>query len=89
MSVDPERKRLTDAQLDLVREVIQQRAPHLMGLVDEVADGHVISEADMDKLSDVITYVVSEETDRRGEYTERGLALDDLIGILWMWHENY
>jgi hypothetical protein len=32
---------------------------------------------------------VSEETDKEGTYDERGLALDEVIGILWQWSEGY
>ena len=49
----------------------------------------MVSDAEMHDLSDVVSYVMSEETDKGGEYTERGLALDDLIGILWQWSEGY
>jgi hypothetical protein len=42
----------------------------------------------MDELDDVVSHVRSEETYEGGRYTERGSALDDLIGILWQWSEG-
>ena len=96
MTLRPERKRLTNEQINLVKEVVEQRAPHLGGssrrsrrVTWSPTEGHVVSDAEMHDLSDVVSYVMPEETDKGGEYTERGLALDDLIGILWQWSEGY
>jgi hypothetical protein len=87
LSLDPGRQRLTSEQIDLVREVVEERAPHLRDVVKKLAHGHVIPDDEMEELSDSITYVMSEETDNG--FTKRGRALDDLIGILWQWSEGY
>ena len=49
----------------------------------------MVPDAEMYELDNVVSYVMSEETDKGGRYTERGLALDDVIGILWQWSEGY
>jgi len=87
LSLHPERQQLNKEQIDLVREVVKQRAPHLEEVVEKLAKGRVIPDDEMDELSELITYVMSEETDNG--YTERGKALDDLVGTLWQWSEGY
>jgi hypothetical protein len=51
----PERTRLTIEQISLVNEVVDERAPRLRTVVDEIAKGHVVSDAEMDQLSDVVS----------------------------------
>jgi hypothetical protein len=89
LTADPERRRLTDEQIGLIREVVTERAPHLTPVVDRLRLGQLIPGDEIAELSDVITQVMSEETDEAGSYNERGLALDDLIGFVWQRSEDY
>jgi hypothetical protein len=86
---DLKRQRLSSEQIGLVREVVEERAPHLAGTVEELSEGRVIADPEIDELAEVISYTMSEETDEKGRYTERGLALDGLIGILFQWSARY
>jgi len=89
LTPDLKRQRLSREQIGLVNEVVEERAPHLAGTAEELAEGRVIADAEIDELAEVISYAMSEETDAKGRYTERGLALDGLIGVLLQWSDRY
>ena len=88
-SLEFERQPLTSEQIELVREVVEQRAPHLRAVVDGLAEPRVLPAAEIEALESVISWVMSEEVDKRGKYNERGLALDELIGFVCQWSEAY
>lgn len=84
-----ERTQLTRDQLDLVMDVVAERAPNLRWVVKRIARGQLVQQVEIEKLDNVVCDFMSEESDENGNYTERGLALDDVIGLLWMWSEDY
>jgi hypothetical protein len=79
---------LTGEQVDLLRGIVAERAPSLAGTAESIIDGKVLSAAQIGELDNVLMDALWAEDSVEG-FTKRGKDIDNLIGIVLQWSEDF
>ena len=72
---------LSKKQLNLLRETLESDAPNLLPLVRRLADGGTMDDSEADRLEEVLAQAMTSDYNTEDGLSQRGNALDDLIGI--------
>jgi hypothetical protein len=81
--------RFTPDQADLLRSVVAESTPQLQDLANRVIRGSTITGAQADELEGFLLDAAFRHEDRRGSLTERGKAIDGLLGIVASHREDF
>jgi hypothetical protein len=68
---------------------IVERAPRLDATAEAIVGGKVLGAAQIGELNDVLMDALWEEEDPVDGFTQRGKDIDNLIGIVLQWSEDF
>lgn len=75
---------ISNEQMELLQDVLGERQPDLLPLLDEAASGRELSAAEANEIREVIGKELAESgvDHETGAVNDRGRALDDLIDLV-------
>jgi hypothetical protein len=86
----PKRMKLSVAQVALIRELLDGKPPSLLRLAEQVGRGEVLSDPEADELVDALSDVMlNDEYDDLTGLTARGMAIEDVLGIVQQMSEGF
>lgn len=80
-ALTPRLPRLSEAQMALLIETVELEARELVPLAQRIAAGEVVADLEADELEDVLVQAMTSEYTAEGGLTQRGMALDELVGV--------
>lgn len=82
--------KLSEAQVALIREVLDGKPPSLLRLAEQVGRGEVVSDREADELVGALSDVMlDQEYNDVDGLTARGRAIDDVLGIVQQMSEGF
>jgi hypothetical protein len=80
---------LSKDQIALLMGIVSDRARQLEPTARRIAERNVVSRREVGELIDVLFAEMCQEQNPRGGFTSRGDEIDNLIGVVYQWADDF
>jgi hypothetical protein len=89
MASDPLRMKLTPDQVLVMNEVLVGAPPDVLSASTRIGKGEVVTDEEAEAVVDALASAMTEGYSQSAGLTERGIAIDDMIGVVQQMAEHF